>query len=139
MKKKPKSTRTHQTGKDQIDVLFKILREKYNIYAFQNETSTRIKFLEEFATFPLIITKYPKRDCFIPGSDNVLVKEGLGIFYRNLSPEQYETLKLEIYKKFKQTYFIRSIKDDTRKNNNKSENFLNGIFLLQNIQVRQPE
>lgn len=115
------------SAKLQIDRFFEVMRKRYNLYAFQNESITKYQFLKD-NDYTYIITKNPKRDFFV--SDNVLIDEGFEIEINNLTKEQYDNVVFEIKKHFGNIFFYKFPKEDNR---GKDKQTFSGKILFKNL------
>lgn len=116
------------TAKIQIDRFFETCREKYKIYAFQNESKLKYEFLKKL-DIPTIVTLQAKRNFFINGSDNKLVDEGFIIEYNHFTKELLKKIKDEILYHFRNSFFIRFPKEDLR---NKDKEVFSGQIIIKN-------
>lgn len=128
MAKKTRRRFNEVTAKMQIDRLFEICREKYKIYAFQNESKLKYDFLKEL-NIPTIVTLQAKRTFFINGSDNKLIDEGFVIEYNHFTKDLLKKIKDEILYHFRNSFFIRFPKEDLR---NKDKDVFSGKIIFKN-------
>lgn len=120
------------TAKDLIDKFFKKCREVYHIYSFENEPKSKIKFLND-NNYKYIITRSPKKNFFKPRSNNVLSEEGVEICFNELSKEELQSIKKELFELFEYTFFIKVKLNDTRNTDGSS---FSGIIILKNLRVK---
>lgn len=115
------------SAKLQIDRFFEVMRKRYSLYAFQNESITKYQFLKD-NNYTYLITKNPKRDFFV--DENTLVEEGFEIEFNNLTKEQFEDVVFEVKKHFGNIFFYKFPKNDNR---GKDETTLSGKILFKNL------
>ena len=124
-----RSKKTEITSKLRIDRFFENAREKYNIYAFQNESKLKAEFLENLKV-PILITLEPKRKFFL--DDYTLIEKGFVIYFKNFTDELYNEIKKDIIENFKATFFVKVVREDTRKRQDKTT--FDGKFYFKNFE-----
>lgn len=115
------------TSKLKIDRFFETCRNKYNIYAFQNESKLKIEFLAKMS-FPSIVTKEAKRKFFI--NENELIEDGFIMYFYNFSEELYKDIKNEMLNIFKSSFYVKFLKEDLR---HQDKNTFDGKILIKNF------
>ncbi len=121
------------TAKIQLDRFFEICRNKYGIYAFQNESKLKYEFLKQL-DLPCLITLQAKRNFFIPGSDNKLIDEGFVIEYSHFNKELWNKIREEMLSCFRNSFYIRFPKEDLR---NKEKEYFNGQIIIKNLKFEE--
>lgn len=131
-KRKKKGKRYNEiNAKIRLNRFFETCREKYNIYAFQNESKLKYEFLKKM-NVTCIITLKAKRNFFVEGSDDKLIDEGFVIEYNHFNQELYKQIKEEMINQFRNTFFIRFPKEDLR---NKDKEYFGGQIIIKNLKT----
>ena len=120
------------TAKNLIDDFFKNCRDNLHIYAFESETKSKLKFLTD-NKYKYIVTVGSKNNFFKPRSNNVLSEEGAEIIFNELTKEELQSVKKELFDLFENTFFIKIKLNDTR---NKDNSSFSGIIILKNLRVK---
>lgn len=126
-KKKKKNKIYALTTKKQLNYFFENCRNNFHIFAFQNESKSKVEFFKA-AKLPCIVTFQAKR-CFFKTEDD-LKDEGFEINFFHLTQEQYELISKFLKNCFTYKLFIKTQKADTR--NKTPETTMDGVFYLSN-------
>lgn len=134
-RKKKKKRYNEVTAKLQLDRFFETCREKYNIYAFQNESKLKFDFFKRL-DMTCIVTLQAKRNFFVEGSDNRLIDSGFVIEYNHFTKELYAKIKEEMMIHFRNSFYIRFPKEDLR---NKDKEYFAGKIVIKNLRFDDEE
>lgn len=134
-RKKTRRRYNEATAKIQIDRFFQVCREKLGIYAFQNESMAKLKFLKG-QSLAYIVTTKPKREFFLEKDNNKLKDDGFVIEYNNFTKEIYDKVKAEMFAHFRNSFFIKLPKEDLR---NKNKETFGGKIIIKNLRFNDEE